>query len=220
MLKIKQDIIDRITAHGRTEAPFEACGYLAERDGVVCKHFELTNLDKSPVHFSMDPAEQFAAVKECRDQGLKIRAVYHSHPETPARPSLEDIKLAYDPSLSYVIVSLAGPDPSIKSFIIKNGVVEPEPLETMNEEKGTGHKMETKNNADLFQDLRGVGCPMNLVKTKVAFAKIQSGQILGLILDNGPPINNVPRSVIREGHEILSQEQLDDGAWSVLIRKA
>lgn len=74
--------------------------------------------------------------------------------------------------------------------------------------------------ADLFQDLRGVGCPMNLVKTKVAFAKMNSGQILNLILDNGPPINNVPRSVIREGHEVLLQEQLVDGAWSVLIRKA
>ena len=74
--------------------------------------------------------------------------------------------------------------------------------------------------ADVFQDLRGVGCPMNLVKTKVAFAKMSSGQVLGLILDNGPPINNVPRSVIREGHKVLSQEQLEDGAWSVLIRKA
>jgi TusA-related sulfurtransferase len=80
--------------------------------------------------------------------------------------------------------------------------------------------MMTTTTADVFQDLRGVGCPMNLVKTKVAFSKMQSGEVLGLILDNGPPINNVPRSVIREGHEILSQEQLDDGTWSVLIRKA
>ena len=78
----------------------------------------------------------------------------------------------------------------------------------------------TTTTADVFQDLRGVGCPMNLVKTKVAFSKMQSGQILGLILDNGPPINNVPRSVVREGHEVLAQEQLGDGAWSVLIRKA
>ena len=80
--------------------------------------------------------------------------------------------------------------------------------------------MTTTVNADVFQDLRGVGCPMNLVKTKVAFSKMESGQILGLILDNGPPINNVPRSVVREGHEVLRQEQLDDGTWSVLIRKA
>ena len=80
--------------------------------------------------------------------------------------------------------------------------------------------METQIKADVFQNLRGVGCPMNLAKTKVAFSKMQSGQILDLIIDNGPPINYVPRSVIREGHEILSQEQLDDGTWSVLIRKA
>ena len=80
--------------------------------------------------------------------------------------------------------------------------------------------METQIKSDVFQDLRGVGCPMNLVKTKVAFSSMQSGQTLGLILDSGPPINNVPRAVIREGHEILSQEQLDDGTWSVLIRKA
>jgi sulfite reductase (ferredoxin) len=74
--------------------------------------------------------------------------------------------------------------------------------------------------ADVFQDLRGVGCPMNLVKTKIAFSKMQSGQILGLILDNGPPINNVPRSVTREGHEVLAREQRKDGTWQVLIRKA
>ena len=133
MLKIKQEIVDRIVAQGRTEAPLEACGYLAEKDGVVCHHFELTNIDKSPVHFSMDPAEQFAAVKECRKRGLKIRAVYHSHPETPARPSNEDIKLAYDPSLSYVIVSLADAEPSIKSFTIQKGVVGHEPLEIIND---------------------------------------------------------------------------------------
>ena len=131
MLKIDQEIIDKLIAHGRNEAPLEACGYLAEKDGVICQYFELTNIDKSPIHFSMDPAEQFAAAKICRNQGLKIRAVYHTHPETPARPSDEDIKLAYDQSLSYVIVSLAEAKPSIKSFIIQKGVVEPEPLEIL-----------------------------------------------------------------------------------------
>ena len=133
MLRIKQDIIDRIVAHGRTEAPFEACGYLAEKDGIINQHFELTNIDKSPVHFSMDPAEQFAVVKECRNRGLQICAVYHTHPETPARPSKEDIKLAYDPSVSYVIVSLAEADPNIKSFNIQKGIVEPEPLRIIND---------------------------------------------------------------------------------------
>ncbi len=132
MLMIKQEIIDKIVEHGRLEAPLEACGYLAEENGVVSRHFELTNTDQSQEHYSMDPTEQFATVKECRSLGLAIRAVYHSHPETPARPSAEDIKLAYDPSLSYVIVSLAGPAPTVKSFIIKKGEVQLEPLEIIN----------------------------------------------------------------------------------------
>ncbi len=215
MLRVKQEIIDEIVEHGRSEAPLEACGYLAEKDGVVCKCIAMKNIDASPVHYSMDPAQQFGAIRSCRAEGLAIRAVYHSHPETAAHPSAEDIKLAYDPALSYVIVSLEESSPTINSFIIKNDKVSSEQIEIIRAEK-----MTTTITADVFQNLRGIGCPMNLVKTKVAFSKMQSGQILGLILDNGPPINNVPRSVIREGHEVLSQEQLDDGAWSLLIRKA
>jgi TusA-related sulfurtransferase len=72
---------------------------------------------------------------------------------------------------------------------------------------------------DELKDLRGVGCPMNLVKTKVALSGMQSGQLLELILDNGAPVRNVPEAARREGHEILREEQLEDGAWSVVIRK-
>ena len=49
--------------------------------------------------------------------------------ETPARPSEEDIKLAYDPNISYVIASLADNKEDIKYFRIKGGVVEKEELE-------------------------------------------------------------------------------------------
>lgn len=69
------------------------------------------------------------------------------------------------------------------------------------------------------KNLRGVNCPMNLVYTKVALAALKPGEVAEIIIDNGPPINNVPGSVLREGHEILEQKQLEDGAWSVLVRK-
>ena len=131
MLQITRDIIDEIIAHGRLESPLEACGYLAEKDGVVCKSIAMKNVDASPVHYSMDPAEQFAAVRNCRDQGLRIRAVYHSHPETAAYPSAEDIKLAHDPALSYVIVSLAGSGPSINSFTIRKDKISPEHIKIL-----------------------------------------------------------------------------------------
>ena len=129
MIKIKQRIIEQLFSHARKEMPIEACGYLAEKDGVVCRHFEMTNIDQSPEHFSLDPAEQFAVLKKTREMGLDIRGVYHSHPTTPARPSQEDIKRAYDPSVSYVIMSLLDQDITIKSFRIRDGQVDPEPLE-------------------------------------------------------------------------------------------
>lgn len=129
MLYIPQQIIDQLFDHAKSGLPEEICGYLAGTDRTVSRHFELTNVDHSPEHFSFDPAEQFQTVREARKAGLEILANYHSHPATPARPSEEDIRLAFDPNISYVIVSLAGELPDIKSFKIKGGVVEKEEIQ-------------------------------------------------------------------------------------------
>jgi len=61
---------------------------------------------------------------------------------------------------------------------------------------------------------------MNLVYTKVALSKMTSGEMLKIILDDGPPIKNVPGSLVEEGHEILHTRQQEDGTWTVTIRKA
>ena len=95
---------------------------------VVAKAYALTNIDHSPDHFSFDPAEQFKTVKDARSKGLEILTNFHSHPSTPARPSDEDIRLAYDPNISYVIISLANSKPDVKSFKIKDGKVEHEEI--------------------------------------------------------------------------------------------
>ena len=128
MLKIPQQIIDDITDHARLGLPEEVCGYLAGTGRDVTRQFRLTNFDHSTEHFSFGPAEQFQVVREARKAGLEILGNYHSHPETPARPSAEDIRLAYDPSISYVIVSLAAEHPDVKSFRILNGEVEKEEI--------------------------------------------------------------------------------------------
>ena len=120
-------MIKDIIAHVKREAPIEACGYLAEKDGIIIQHYELTNMDASEVHYSMNPAEQFAAIRRMRSSGYNLRAAYHSHPKTLAQPSSEDLRLAYDEALSYVIVSLI--DYRIKSFKIKKGMFEKEEME-------------------------------------------------------------------------------------------
>lgn len=130
-LLLEEKILTALLDHGRREEPNEACGYLAAREEVVCRHFELSNIDAAPDHYSMNPAEQFAAIRRMREEGLRLAAVYHSHPATPARPSLEDLRLAHDPNVIYVIVSMmAGVEPA-RAFHIKRGVEVEVPLRVL-----------------------------------------------------------------------------------------
>jgi anaerobic sulfite reductase subunit C len=128
-MKISKEIVETIFAQGRREAPNEACGYLAGNDGTVVKAVALTNVDHSPEHFSLDPKEQFAAVRQLRGEGLAIVGVYHTHPQTPARPSAEDLRLACDPGMVYVIASLQQGGRDIRAFHIRQELVTHEALE-------------------------------------------------------------------------------------------
>ena len=130
MLKLPKHIYDDLIAHAREGFPLEVCGLLGGREGMVAAAHRLTNLDASNEHFSMDPREQFAAVKAMRAADQEMLAVYHSHPETPARPSEEDIRLALTPGVSHVIVSLAdAQSPDLRSFKIEKGLVTAEEVE-------------------------------------------------------------------------------------------
>lgn len=129
MLKIPQNIYADIIAHATEGFPLEVCGILGGRGDAVSVLYRMTNIDQSNEHFMMDPREQFAVVKELRTNGLEMSAIYHSHPETPARPSEEDVRLALTPGVSHVIISLAAAgQPVASSFKIHNGIVEPEEL--------------------------------------------------------------------------------------------
>ncbi|MCK8826147.1 sulfurtransferase TusA family protein [Natroniella acetigena] len=69
-------------------------------------------------------------------------------------------------------------------------------------------------------DLRGVQCPMNFVKAKVAIAPLSPGDIIDIYLDEGEPIANVPQSLSSEGHEILAKEQAEEGYYILTVKKA
>jgi sulfite reductase (ferredoxin) len=69
-----------------------------------------------------------------------------------------------------------------------------------------------------FKDLSGVACPMNFVKTKMELAKIGSGEVLEILLDDGAPIDNVPKSVAGEGHKVEATTKEGNG-WRVMIVK-
>lgn len=110
MLYLKKEDYEKILAHCKEGLPNEACGLIGgtiEGDKrSIQKVYLLTNIDQSNEHFSMDPKEQLAAVKDMRANGLKLLGNFHSHPESPSRPSEEDKRLAYDSKVNYLILSL------------------------------------------------------------------------------------------------------------------
>jgi sulfite reductase (ferredoxin) len=72
--------------------------------------------------------------------------------------------------------------------------------------------------ADKFKDYRGLACPINFVKVKLDLAAMKAGETLEVLLDDGPPIENVPRSVKELGDTVLEKKKIDN-YWSLLIQK-
>lgn len=125
MITLKKEDFEKIVAHASAGLPHEACGLIAgsvDEDGnkQIEKVYLLTNIDHSNEHFSLDPKEQLQAIKDMRANNLQPLGNWHSHPETPSRPSEEDKRLAYDSAASYMILSLMDADnPVLNSFHIE-----------------------------------------------------------------------------------------------------
>lgn len=68
-------------------------------------------------------------------------------------------------------------------------------------------------------DITDVVCPVTFVKTKVALEELEEGEILQVHLNDGEPVQNVPRSVKDEGHKVLRLKDNGDGTYELYIRK-
>ena len=133
MIKLSKSDYEKILKHAESELPNEACGLIGGvtegGDKLIKKVYLLTNTDHSNEHFSMDPKEQLAAIKDMRANGFVPLGNWHSHPESPSRPSDEDKRLAYDSKASYMILSLMNrEEPVLNSFHISGTDSEKEQL--------------------------------------------------------------------------------------------
>lgn len=73
--------------------------------------------------------------------------------------------------------------------------------------------------ADDSLDITDVVCPITFVKVKMALEDLENGQILDVHLNEGEPIQNVPRSLKDEGHKVLSVQKNDDETYNLLVQK-
>ena len=122
MIQIPNEQKQEILSWLRQGLPNEACGLLAgvreENIVTVKKVYGMRNVDHSSSHFSMDAREQFAVIKDIRKNGWILIGNVHSYPTTKAEPSEEDIRLAYDSGIFYLICSFLEEEPKLRAFRI------------------------------------------------------------------------------------------------------
>ncbi|MQG49490.1 MAG: M67 family metallopeptidase, partial [SAR202 cluster bacterium] len=115
MVQIRQEFIDEMVAHAKSDLPNECCGILAGSDGQVMKVYRMTNVEASPFRFVMDPLELANVDSEAGDNNWELLAIYHSHTGSEAYPSDTDVRIAGGtaglwPDVRYVLVSLMDMD--------------------------------------------------------------------------------------------------------------
>ena len=140
MLELSRSHYQVIVEQARTGSPKEICGLIAgverQQRRIIKKVYPLTNVDDSAEHFAMDPREQFAAVRDVRQNDWVLFGNYHSHPSSRAIPSQEDFRLALDPGAIYLILSLKdAQNPELRGFRIHHGVAAAEPINIVEDEE-------------------------------------------------------------------------------------
>jgi TusA-related sulfurtransferase len=68
-------------------------------------------------------------------------------------------------------------------------------------------------------DLRGVSCPTNFVKAKLALEELETGDRVEILLDDGEPVKNVPRSLKGDGHKLLGLQETAEGHYVLIVEK-
>lgn len=68
-------------------------------------------------------------------------------------------------------------------------------------------------------DITDKVCPLTFVKAKVTLDELEEGEVLAIRMNDGEPVQNVPRSIKEEGHQILKLEDNEDGTYTLYVRK-
>ena len=123
-LTLQPGILEGIVEDSRNAYPNEACGVIAglRQSSTGHRLIRMKNVASSASEFEMDPAELISTLRDMRNAGEDLIAIYHSHPRGLSQPSKVDIQRAYYPEAAHVIVSLAEPErPRVAAFRIVDG---------------------------------------------------------------------------------------------------
>ena len=109
--------------HVASEAPLEACGLLAGRNGVSEAVYPIPNALHSPTRYRMEAEAQVRAFFALEEAGLELMAIYHSHPQGPPLPSSIDVREATYP-VPYIIWAPLGQTWVARAFLLQGPLKE------------------------------------------------------------------------------------------------
>lgn len=132
MLRIKQSLVDAMSAHARRDHPDEACGVIAGPVGSDTpeRFIPMDNAARSQTFYEFDSGDLLRLYREMDQRDEEPVVIYHSHTATEAYPSPTDVAYASEPNAHYVLLSTREPGSvEVRSFRIVDGVVAEEDLD-------------------------------------------------------------------------------------------
>jgi len=106
-IQLSRKITTQILHLAQISADKEICGLIGSSNGVACSCYPIENTaTHAETRFQLDEKQQINAFATMRNENEELFAIYHSHPHSPAVPSLTDIKLATYSDAIYLIISL------------------------------------------------------------------------------------------------------------------
>ncbi|HEX9625864.1 MAG TPA: M67 family metallopeptidase [Acidiferrobacterales bacterium] len=126
LVRLPRPLVNQLLGLAQHAPREEICGLIAGRDGHYLNAYPVSNIAGDRGHrFEMDPRGQIDALRAMRERDEELMAIYHSHPDAPALPSLTDIAQHEYPGLLYLIVSLDTEGVlEMRGFRIRDGAVQ------------------------------------------------------------------------------------------------
>jgi proteasome lid subunit RPN8/RPN11 len=104
---LPRNLVQQMFHQAQASPDSEVCGLISAANGEVRRCYPVANVAGEPAHlFDMDPQGQVRALREIRERGETLFAIYHSHPHAPPEPSARDCEQISHPDAYYLIISL------------------------------------------------------------------------------------------------------------------
>jgi len=106
-IELPRRLVNRILHLAQNSPDSEVCGLIGARSGVPETCYPVRNIAaEANTRFRMDPSGQIEAMRNLREKGETLFAIFHSHPAAPAAPSPLDLAEASYPEALYIVISL------------------------------------------------------------------------------------------------------------------